>query len=107
MLWFLTLVGIGSVNENAARSAKAQEDLLYIARFGGEAFERKRKAEALQKRLSNGIFLFLVVLGATWALGGCAPLVPNYAYHASYLPNDPCAQYLTGQVSNNYVNCHG
>ena len=106
MFWLLALLGLGAINENTGRAAKAQEDFLYIMRFGPEAFEKKRKREAFQQRLSNATFVFLLVLGVSWALGGCAPIVPSYAYHASYMPNDPCGQYLTGRVSNDYVNCH-
>jgi hypothetical protein len=101
----LVLAGLGTIGQNSERTAKAQEDLLYIARFGPEAYRKRRKQEALQQRLVNGASVFFAVLAITWLVSGCTPL-PNYAYHASYTPNDPCAQYLSGRVSNDYVDCH-
>lgn len=102
----VVLAGIGTIGQNTQRVAKAQEDLLYIAQFGRDAYGKRLRTQKLQRKLTNGAFIFLVVLLASWSLGGCAPLVPNSAYQASYTPNDPCGQYLTGRVSNDYVNCH-
>lgn len=108
MVWLVVgvaLLSLGSINLTSKRIAAANEDLLFIARYGVEAYERRQKMYRRCRTIVNGTLVFFGTLAIT-LMTSCAPIVPNYAYQASYTPNDPCAQYLTGKVSNDYVDCH-
>ena len=108
MFWLamgIGLVALGSINQHSGRIAAANEDLLFIARFGREAYERRQKMYLRCRRIVNGAFIFFGVLAIT-CLTSCAPSYPvAWVYDKNdprLNPNDPCA----GQPQKAWEVCH-